>query len=57
MPDALIENLVVAGDEAAVAARLTDLLNTGLDDLLVMLVPVADEADESTRLARLIGRL
>jgi len=57
MPDALIDNLVVSGDEAAIAARLIELLAAGLDELLVMPVPVADPEGEQTRLMRLIGQL
>src|SRR5258708_14872197 len=37
--DALIDNLVVSGDEAAVKGRLVELLGMGLDELLVMQVP------------------
>jgi len=55
MPEALLENLVVSGDEAAVAARLKELLGTGLDELLVMLVAVGDAQQEQKQLARLIG--
>jgi alkanesulfonate monooxygenase SsuD/methylene tetrahydromethanopterin reductase-like flavin-dependent oxidoreductase (luciferase family) len=57
VPDALIENLVVSGDEATIAARLADLLATGLDELLVMLVSITDPDDEQARLMQLIGRL
>jgi F420-dependent oxidoreductase-like protein len=57
MPDALIDNLVLSGDEAAIAARLNELLAAGLDELLVMPIPVADPEAEWTRLARLIGQL
>jgi F420-dependent oxidoreductase-like protein len=57
MSDALIDNLVVSGDEATVVARLTDLLAQGLDELLVMPIVVTDAEDEQARLARLIGQL
>lgn len=57
MPDALIDNLVVSGNEASVAARLVDLLSKGLNELLVMLVPVTSAESEQTRLMRLIGQL
>ncbi len=57
MSDALIDSLIVSGDEATVAARLTDLLAQGLDELLVMPIAVTDAEDEQTRLARLIGQL
>lgn len=58
MSDALIDSLVVSGDEAAIADRLTDLLAMGLDELLIMPILVADPAaDEPYQLARLIGQL
>ncbi len=55
--DALIDNLVVSGDEAAVKGRLVELLGMGLDELLVMQVPVADAEGEMERLMRLIGQI
>ena len=56
-PDALIDNLIVSGDEATIATRLADLLAAGLDELLVMLVVVADPQAEEARLMHLIGQL
>jgi alkanesulfonate monooxygenase SsuD/methylene tetrahydromethanopterin reductase-like flavin-dependent oxidoreductase (luciferase family) len=57
MPDALIESLVVSGNEADITARLAELLAAGLDELLVMPIPVADSKGEQARLAKLIGQL
>ena len=57
VPDALIESLVIFGDEGTVRDRLVAALVGGLDEILVMLVPVADEAAERSRLMRLIGAL
>lgn len=57
MPAALLESLVVSGDEASVTARLRELLGTGLDELLVMLVAVGNVQQEQEQLARLIGGL
>lgn len=58
MSDNLVESFVVSGTEASVAARFTELLATGLDELMVSLVPTSDEGDdEQARLAHLIGRL
>ncbi len=57
MSDAFIDSLVVSGDEAVVADRLTDLLAMGLDELLVMPIPVMDPTGEPYQLARLIGQL
>ena len=41
-----LESLVVSGDETIVAARLTELLEAGLDELLVMTVQVAAPSGE-----------
>jgi F420-dependent oxidoreductase-like protein len=57
LSDALLDSLVVSGDEATVMARLTDLLAQGLDELLVQPIAVADIAGEQARLAALIGQL
>lgn len=56
-PDALIDNLVVSGDESTIAIRLADLLEAGLDELLVLLIGVADPQAEEARLMQLIGQL
>jgi F420-dependent oxidoreductase-like protein len=55
--DALVKTLVVAGDEAQVGKRLRELISSGLDELLLMLVPVAHEAREREQLIRIIGSL
>jgi F420-dependent oxidoreductase-like protein len=58
VPESLVDSLIVSGNEATVAARLTELLAAGLDELMVTLVPIKDEAvDEQTRLMHLIGQL
>ena len=57
MTDALFDSLVVSGDEDDIAARFNELLEAGLDELLVMAVPVAHPQGEQARLARLIGQL
>ncbi len=60
MSDDLVESLVVSGNEAEVTARFTELLEAGLDGLMVSLVSTAgegDKDDEHARLANLIGRL
>jgi alkanesulfonate monooxygenase SsuD/methylene tetrahydromethanopterin reductase-like flavin-dependent oxidoreductase (luciferase family) len=58
VPDALVDSLVISGNESIVADRLTELLTAGLDEVMVSLVPTtgADD-DEQTRLMQLIGRL
>jgi len=50
MPDALFDALVVSGDPGQVAARLAAIRAAGMDEVLVHLVPVADEATEESAL-------
>lgn len=57
MPDALIDSLVASGDEATISARLLDLLSQGLDELLVMPIPVAKAENEQEQIRELIGQL
>ncbi|HET8631305.1 MAG TPA: LLM class flavin-dependent oxidoreductase [Thermomicrobiales bacterium] len=57
VPEALADSLVISGDEAAVRQGLRDALGGGIDELLVMPIPVADAADERARLARLLAGL
>jgi hypothetical protein len=54
LPDALLDALVVAGDAPRVAARLAEIQAQGLDELLVMLVPVADADAEEVALLRVL---
>src|SRR5438034_10072159 len=53
--DRLVKALVVAGDQ--VEKRLRELIAGGLDELLLMLVPVADEAREREQLLHIIASL
>jgi len=55
--DALIRSLVISGDEETVRNRVQELLASGLDELLLQPVPIADEASERKRLLHLIGSL
>jgi len=57
IPEALIDNLVVSGDEQTIAARLHELLSSGLSELLVQSIPVNNESQEWSSLAHLIGAL
>jgi F420-dependent oxidoreductase-like protein len=50
MPAALFDELVVSGEPAQVAARLAEMRAAGMDELLVHLVPIADEAAEEVAL-------
>lgn len=56
LPEELIDNLVVSGDEQTIATRLRELLSNGLDELLLQPVPVKDGAQEWSRLTHLIGQ-
>jgi len=55
--DDLIDNLVVMGDEAAVQARLKELLDSGLEELLVNGLSMGDPENERERLIRFVGGL
>ena len=55
--DALVKELVVAGDPAQVEQRVRELLASDLDELLLMLIPVADEAREREQLVEVIASL
>jgi hypothetical protein len=49
--------MIISGNEDTVATSLTNLLNAGLDELMVSLVSVVDEKYEQTQLMHLIGQL
>lgn len=53
----LVQELVIAGDPQSVEKRLAALLASGLDELLITLVPIEDEESERQQLAQLIGSL
>lgn len=55
--DALAQSLVISGTETRVHAQIHELLASGLDELLLLLLPIADEAKERQQLLRLIGAL
>lgn len=55
--DALLDHLVVSGSDDAIAQRLQALLASGLDELLVMLVPGSDAAADEARLRSLLVEL
>jgi alkanesulfonate monooxygenase SsuD/methylene tetrahydromethanopterin reductase-like flavin-dependent oxidoreductase (luciferase family) len=58
IPDALVDNLVIHGNESTVATRFTELLAEGLDELMISLVPTTSADDnEKELLMHLIGRL
>jgi alkanesulfonate monooxygenase SsuD/methylene tetrahydromethanopterin reductase-like flavin-dependent oxidoreductase (luciferase family) len=55
--DALVDQLVISGDEAAIKTGLTDLLDRGIDELVLTLMPGPDRESEENRLFALIGGL
>jgi F420-dependent oxidoreductase-like protein len=57
IPEALIDNLVVSGDEQTTVTRLHELLSSGLSELLLQSIPVKNESQEWSDLAHLIGAL
>jgi hypothetical protein len=57
LSDALLSNLVIMGDDESIAAPLDELLEAGLDELLLTLIPVGDETMLRTRLFHLVGQL
>jgi alkanesulfonate monooxygenase SsuD/methylene tetrahydromethanopterin reductase-like flavin-dependent oxidoreductase (luciferase family) len=54
---ALARSLVISGNEATVRDRVQELLASGLDELLLITMPIADEAKERKQLFDLIGSL
>lgn len=55
--DALIDSLVIRGDEAAITARIDELLASGLDELLLTTLPLSDEMVERERVFEFVGQL
>ena len=55
--DDLVNNMIISGNEDTLATSFIKLLATGLDELIISLVPVVDEVHEQTQLMRLIGQL
>ncbi|GER92162.1 LLM class F420-dependent oxidoreductase [Dictyobacter vulcani] len=57
MSDDLISSLVISGSHIEIVQRFSELLASGLDELLVLPVAVHEPDSELTRLAQLIGQL
>lgn len=58
IPDTLVDNLVISGNEVTVSAQFTELMEAGLDELMVSLVPTTCKVEEEqTQLMNLIGQL
>jgi alkanesulfonate monooxygenase SsuD/methylene tetrahydromethanopterin reductase-like flavin-dependent oxidoreductase (luciferase family) len=56
-PDSLVDSLVISGNEDTVTARFSELLASGLDELMITLLPIADTGDEQFRLMHSIAEL
>jgi F420-dependent oxidoreductase-like protein len=57
LTDEFVNNIIISGNEDTVAKSLTRLLASGLDEIMVSLVPIVDEKYEQIRLMHLIGKL
>jgi len=57
IPEALVDNLVVSGDQQTIAARLRELLSGDLNELLLQIIPVKNGPQEWSALTHLIGAL
>jgi alkanesulfonate monooxygenase SsuD/methylene tetrahydromethanopterin reductase-like flavin-dependent oxidoreductase (luciferase family) len=55
--DALLDHLVVNGTPVTVQERLSAILETDIDELLVMLIPGEDPAGEEEALSRIVADL
>lgn len=55
--DRFVESLIIFGSAQKIQERLRELLETGIDELMVSLSPIADETQETLRLAKIIGQL
>ena len=55
--DDLVNNMIISGNADTLATSFIKLLATGLDELIISLVPVVDEVHEQTQLMRLISQL
>ena len=57
LPDALLDELIVSGSPAQVEARLRAILDSGIDEVTVMVAPVSDEAAENEAVARILAAI
>ncbi|EFH82951.1 Luciferase-like, subgroup [Ktedonobacter racemifer DSM 44963] len=55
--DVLARSIVISGDEASICSRVRELVTSGLDELQLQLLPIANEARERKQLLQLIGSL
>lgn len=55
--NALARILVISGTEAMVRDRVQELLASGVDELMLLAIPIVDEAMERRQLLHVIGSL
>jgi F420-dependent oxidoreductase-like protein len=55
--DSLIESMLIFGDESKLKDRFQQLLASGIDELNISPIVIADAAQEASRVVRLIGSL
>jgi F420-dependent oxidoreductase-like protein len=55
MPDALLDDLVISGTAETIAARLAAIQAAGVDELLVLLVPIRDAEAEEAELSAILA--
>jgi len=53
----LAQTLMISGNQTTVRSRVEALLESGLDELLLQLVSIADEAHEREELLQVVGSL
>ncbi len=54
--DTLLERLLVSGNANQIKDQLLEILERGIDELVIGPVWVSDAAQETTQLARMIGQ-
>ncbi len=57
VPDALIDDLFVAGDAEGIKARLREIHRAGVDELMITIHPVADPLAEATAILQIVADL
>jgi hypothetical protein len=59
IPNVLIDNLVISGNETTIEKRLTELLGIGIDEIMMSLVPISgmNEDEQQAKLMHLVGQL
>jgi hypothetical protein len=56
-PDGLVDSLVISGGEDLVTSQFSELLASGLNELMVTLLPIVDAGDEQFLSIHSIGEL